>query len=101
MATLSVITDAFIPRTQAFDELSNTVDSPVIGQGTAHPRIELEQGISLDIEVPKFGEDLPITLDLHGPAIQTLRTTAEELVVTLQNALGWSCHVHEWEQRHD
>ena len=101
MATLSVITDAFIPRIQAFDDLSRTLDLPVLGQGTAQPRIALEDGVSLEIEVPKCGEDLPITLDLHGPAIQTLRTTAEELAATLQNALGWSCHVHEWEHSDD
>jgi hypothetical protein len=101
MATLSVITDVFIPRTQAFEELSNTVGSPVIGRGTAHPRIELAEQIRLEIEVPKFGEDLPITLDLHGPAIKTLRITAEELGATLHKALGWSCHVHEWEKHHD
>ena len=46
----------------------------------------------LSIEVPKFGEDLPLTLDLHHDDESVLREVADQVWATLEKALGWSIH---------
>ena len=46
--------------------------------------------MSLHIEVPKFGEDLPLTLDLNGNDHEQVESASDSLADTLVQTLGWS-----------
>jgi hypothetical protein len=48
--------------------------------------------VVLSIEVPHYGEDLPLTLDLHHAEESVLRAVADEVSHTLETNLGWSIH---------
>jgi len=46
----------------------------------------------LSIEIPKFGEDLPLTLDLQHADESALRVVADQVTHALETTLGWSIH---------
>jgi hypothetical protein len=47
----------------------------------------------LSIEVPKFGEDLPLTLDCHHRDPEVLEQVVNQVVSTLTGTLGWTIHI--------
>jgi hypothetical protein len=49
----------------------------------------LEQGAWLSIEVPHFGEDLPLALDCHHDDEGVLVQVVESLAAELREKLGW------------
>jgi len=53
--------------------------------------------VRLSIEIPKFGEDLPLTLDFSGTNPALLRESALEVSAAVKESLEWSCQLHEWE----
>jgi len=101
VVTLSLITDEFIPRTEALELLTNALETPVMGDNLAQAHFVLDEQTTLSIEIPKFGEDLPLTLDITGDEIELLRLSAKTVANTLNSSLGWTCHVHEWETTHE
>jgi hypothetical protein len=101
VVTLSLITDAFIPRTEALALLEKALGTPVSGSNLAQSHFVLDHQTTLSIEIPKFGEDLPLTLDISGVDSNRLRDWAHKVATSLHNSLGWSCQLHEWETNHD
>jgi hypothetical protein len=99
LATLSLITHVFLPRTEALSLLEAALGVPASGDNLAQAVFHLDHGVILSIEVPKFGEDLPLTLDLTGEDTTALRHSATTLSGTLNSALGWRCELHEWETK--
>jgi len=57
----------------------------------------LGEDVRLSIEIPKFGEDLPLTLDFSGTNPALLRESALEVSAAVKESLEWSCQLHEWE----
>jgi hypothetical protein len=90
MTTISLVTDVFVSKREALTLLSETLRLPIRDRDSADPWLALEKGISLHIEVPKFGEDLPLTLDVSGDNTSQLDEVCHTLTHTLTSALGWS-----------
>ena len=97
MVTLSLITDAFIPRTDALELLESALGARASGGNLAENYFSLGDDVRLSIEIPKFGEDLPLTLDFSGTHSALLRERAMEVSAMVKESLGWTCHMHEWE----
>ena len=97
MVTLSLITDAYIPRTEALRLLEQALGKPVSGKNLAQAHFDLGPQLCLSIEIPKFGEDLPLTLDLTGTDQAALRCAAMTVSAKVREELDWNCQLHEWE----
>lgn len=90
MDTLSLVSDVFLSKREALSALSSALRLPILEQGSADPYVVIEPGIELHIEVPKYGEDLPVTLDLYGAHLGQLRDVSRSLTETVAATLGWS-----------
>jgi hypothetical protein len=95
MATVSLITNVFIPRSEAISRLEDTLSIQRSGENLADASLRLDHDIVLTIEVPKFGEDLPLTLDLTGEDRSEVLEAARTLSVTLRSSLNWKSTVYE------
>jgi len=90
MATISLVTTVFISKAEALGLLSDTLGLAWILDDPADVTVALPDGVALRIEVPKFGEDLPITLDLEHPDPEVLSRVAEDFAARLDDELGWA-----------
>jgi hypothetical protein len=97
VVTLSLITDAFIPRTEALALLESALGMHALGGNLAEKHFVLGDDARLSIEIPKFGEDLPLTLDFSGTNAAVLREHAMAVSASVKESLGWACQLHEWE----
>ena len=79
-------------KADALAVLEEVLDAPWNIDDPGDVTLPLAQGVVLSIEVPKFGEDLPLTLDLHHDNASVLREVADQVWATLEKALGWSIH---------
>ena len=90
MAILSVVTSVFISKAEALGLLSDTLGVPWILDDPADATLALPEGAVLRIEVPKFGEDLPVTLDIEHANREALTRAAEDFATRIETALGWT-----------
>jgi hypothetical protein len=90
MANLSVVTTVFISKAEALGLLSDTLGLAWILDDPTDVTVALPEGVVLSIEVPKFGEDLPITLDLEHADPEVLSRIAEDFAARLEDELGWA-----------
>lgn len=90
MATLSVVTKVFVSKAEALGLLSDILGLTWILDDPTDVTVALPDGVVLSIEVPKFGEDLPITLDLEHPDSEVLSRVAEDFAARLDAELGWA-----------
>ncbi|MFZ9088248.1 MAG: hypothetical protein ACO2Z1_05195 [Pontimonas sp.] len=90
MHTISLVTDVYLSKTEALDALSQCLQLPISDPGSADPWLQLERGVGLHIEVPKFGEDLPLTLDITGRHSAHVEAVSRALRQNLHSLLGWS-----------
>jgi hypothetical protein len=91
--TLSLVSDVFLSKREALSTLSSVLRLPILEQDSADPYLVMEPGVELRIEVPKYGEDLPLTLDLLGAQLGQLQDVARSLTETVEATLGWSLSV--------
>ena len=89
MDTLSLVSDVFLSKREALSALSSVLRLPILEQASADPYLVIEPGVELRIEVPKYGEDLPLTLDLHGTHLDQRRDVSRSLTDTVRDTLGW------------
>jgi hypothetical protein len=89
---MSLVTDVFLSKREALAALSASLQLPVRDTESAEPWLLLETGVALHIEVPKFGEDLPLTLDLMGEDQVRLESVASHLIFLVRDGLGWSAN---------
>jgi hypothetical protein len=90
MPTISLVTDVYLSKTEALNALSQCLQLPISDAGSADPWLQLERGVGLHIEVPKFGEDLPLTLDVTGHHSEHVEAVSHALQQNLNSLLGWS-----------
>ena len=96
VSTLSVVTDVFLSKREALAQLEVVLNVRADRRDPADPYLFMPSGTVLTIEVPKFGEDLPLTLDLRADIPHTvLVEQAESLAKQLGDDLGWSCMILE------
>jgi hypothetical protein len=89
MATRSLHTSVFISKAEALDLLESRLGLAWVTDDPSDVTLPLDQGVWLSIEVPHYGEDLPLTLDGHHDDAQVLNQVMSEFAVTLKDTLGW------------
>jgi hypothetical protein len=87
------VADIFLSKAEALDVLSTALDAPWVTDDPSDVTLLLPSGAVLTIEVPKFGEDLPLTLDCHHDSAQVLVSLTEDIARTLRTTLGWDITV--------
>ena len=92
MSTVTLVTSVFLSKAEALAVLEDALRVPWNVDDPSDVTLTLNNGVVLSIEVPKFGEDLPLTLDLHHPDDATLRDVCDHVTHTLEATLGWSLH---------
>jgi hypothetical protein len=93
VATITLVADIFLSKAEALDVLSTALDAPWVTDDPSDVTLLLPSGAVLTIEVPKFGEDLPLTLDCHHDNAQVLVSLTEDIARTLRTTLGWDITV--------
>ena len=91
--TTTLVTDVFLSKAEALETLSKLLEQPVDASDPANAIIWLPEGVVLTIEVPKFGEDLPLTLDVTGPDRHTVSAGVDSLMDVARKRLDWSVSV--------
>ena len=89
----SLVTSVFLSKAEALDVLSSTLKAPWTLDDPTDVTLELERGVVLSIEIPKFGEDLPLTLDLTHDVDTVLEDVSAHVARVLREQLGWDVEV--------
>lgn len=90
MATMTLVTSVFLSKAEALALLEEALDAPWVTEDPSDVTLTLREGAVLSIEVPKFGEDLPLTLDCHHEDAEVLGRVVATVVTTLETRLGWT-----------
>lgn len=93
MATQSIHTSVFISKAEALDILESRLGLIWNTDDPSDVTLPLGRGAWLSIEVPKFGEDLPLTLDCHHDDEEVLGGVVSELATRLTAELGWETRI--------
>jgi hypothetical protein len=92
VTTVTLVTSVFMSKADALAVLEDVLDAPWNIDDPGDVTLPLAHGAVLSIEVPHYGEDLPLTLDLHHDDESVLREVADQVSGTLEKVLGWSIH---------
>ena len=87
--TQTLATSVQLSRAEALDVLSTALNAPWITDDPSEVTLALASGVVLSIEVAHYGEELPLTLDLHHEDSEVLQAVVADVVTTLESALGW------------
>ena len=89
MAQVSLVTDQYLSKTDALAVLEKELGVSADRSDPANPVFHFVGGATLTIDVPKFGEDLPLTLDIQHdqPHLATLQ--AEAVKAVLVEGVKW------------
>ena len=91
--TTTLVADVYVSKTEALDALSGLLGEPVDNTDPSHAVIRLDGDVVVSIEVPKFGEDLPLTIDLIGPHQAAVDAVVESVTKLAQQKLSWTLGV--------
>lgn len=89
MAHVSLVTNQHLSKTDALSHIERVLGVRADRSDPANPVIHLDGGAKLTIEVPKFGEDLPLTLDIHHEHPHLAKLGAEAVKTALIEGLMW------------
>ncbi len=87
--TTTLVTDVYLSKTEALEALSEVFEVAINTTNPSNAVLNLEGGVVVSIEVPKFGEDLPLTIDLTADDPQILEATAAHVIELARNKLSW------------
>lgn len=91
--TATLVVPVALSRIDALAVVALTLDLPVVGADTARPRVELDGGVWVEVEVPKFGDPPPVAIDVHSPVgVEHARLAALGLAARLREVAGWDPH---------
>lgn len=90
MAVVTLVTDVYVSKPQALASISSALDGRITPGGPGENVIALPGGVRISLEVPKFGEDLPVTLDIHGLNEDELSAASDQIMSDLRQKLNWS-----------
>ena len=88
--TVTLVADVYVSKAEALEALSNLFDVPLNYSDPSSAVLDLDGGVVLSIEVPKFGEDLPLTVDLTANDAATLERAARQVIERVSQGLSWS-----------
>lgn len=89
----TLVTSVFLSKAEALDVLSTALNAPWVHEDPTDVTLELEHGVVLSIEIAKFGEDLPLTLDLTHDVDTVLEEVSAYVARVLREQLGWDVDV--------
>ncbi|MDA7814787.1 hypothetical protein N8964_00975 [Pontimonas sp.] len=93
MPTTTLVTSVHLSKAEALEILSDALSASWVSDDPGEVTLALQNGVMLSIEVPKFGEDLPLTLDCHHRDPKVLEQVVNQVVSTLTGTLGWTIHI--------
>ncbi len=88
--TITLVTDVYLSKQEALQVLSEVLSVPVDISDPSNATLALDGGVVLGIEVPKFGEDLPLTIDLTGDTPDTVGLLTADVIAHISKKLPWS-----------
>ena len=88
--TITLVSDVYVSKTEALRALSELLGIPVNDKDPSNAVLDLDDGVVLSIEVPKFGEDLPLTLDLTGQDRKSVERVARGVITSVRDSISWS-----------
>ena len=91
--TITLVSDVYVSKTEALRALSQLFDTAINDSDPSDAVLNLESGVVLSIEVPKFGEDLPLTIDLTGQNLSSLERASSDVIDRVGEGLSWSLTV--------
>jgi len=83
----------YLSKREALETLSNVLGVPINHVDPANAVLNLDGGVVLSIEVPKFGEDLPLTIDLSSDDESPLERATKDVIEATKNDLSWSATI--------
>ena len=87
--TITLVSDIYLSKTEALRALSELFTTPIDDSDPSDAVLNLEGGVVLSIEVPKFGEDLPLTIDLTGQDLSSLERVSSDVIDRVGGGLSW------------
>ncbi|SDR96538.1 hypothetical protein [Agrococcus carbonis] len=87
-ATVSLVVDEALSKLEALSAIADACGGAVVDAGTARARVRLGDGAWAEVEVPKFGDPPPLTIDVRAADPTSARQHAEHLAAGLER-LGW------------
>jgi hypothetical protein len=87
--TITLVSDVYVSKTEALRVLSELFDTPIDDSDPSDAVLNLGGGVVLSIEVPKFGEDLPLAVDLTGQDDSSLEQVTREVIDRVREGLSW------------
>jgi len=93
MRSVTLVTSVFISKAEALDLLERELGWAWNTDDPADVTLALPGGATLSIDIPKYGEDLPLTLDIHHDDPDAVDEVAAEAAASLAERLGWSVQV--------
>ena len=91
--TITLVGDVYVSKTEALRALSDLLGTPINETDPSNAVLDIEGGVVLSIEVPKFGEDLPLTLDVSGLHQPEVSRVSKDVIKTVAEGLGWTIQV--------
>ena len=91
--TITLVATVHVSKQEALESLSRLLGEPVDDSDPSDATITMTNGVVISIEVPKFGEDLPLTLDLSADSQDILRSVTAEVIDAVDRELHWSLKV--------
>ena len=91
--TITLVSDVFMSKAEALRALSELFDTAIDDSDPSDAVMRLEGGVVLSIEVTKFGEDLPLTIDLTGQDLSSLERVCSDVIDRVNEGFSWSLTV--------
>jgi hypothetical protein len=91
--TITLVGNVFVSKTEALNALAALLQVPINTTDPSNAVLDLDDGVVLSIEVPKFGEDLPLTLDVTGSAEVAVSKASAGVIESVGQSLGWTLRI--------
>ncbi|WP_051973376.1 hypothetical protein [Cryobacterium sp. MLB-32] len=94
--TATIVAQTQQTKPEALAIIAAALKIPVTGVATAHSYIRLARGGRVEVEIPKFGESLPLTIDVYSRrSAAEARASAQNVLELVATATGWQIeHLH-------
>ncbi len=90
MPTTTLVADVYVSKADALSALSELLGIAIRNTDPSDAVLDLDGGVVLTIEIPKFGEDLPLTIDLTAEDAAALAGAVQDLIARASNGFGWT-----------
>ena len=95
--TATIVAQIQSTKPDALWAIATALSTQVENQTGANAFIALPNGGRVDVEIPKFGESLPLTIDVVDTRSQIeARASAQNILDLLEQSTGWQVdHLHD------